>query len=112
MLNQRLAERTREMVARGMVDEVERLLAAGYDESLPAMGGIGYRQFSAVLRGRLDPKEAERLMCRDTIHYAKRQMTWFARDPEVRWIDVDGAGGLEGTTESILKTITQEGLFE
>jgi tRNA dimethylallyltransferase len=111
-LNRRLAERTREMVARGMMDEVARLLAAGHDESLPAMGGIGYRQFSAVLRGRLDAKEAERLMCRDTIRYAKRQMTWFARDPEVRWIDVDGAGGLEGTTESILKTITQEGLIE
>jgi tRNA dimethylallyltransferase len=112
VLNQRLAERTREMVARGMLDEVERLLAAGYDESLPAMGGIGYRQFSAVLRGRHDAKEAERLMCRDTIRYAKRQMTWFARDPEVRWIDVDGAGGFPGTTESILKTITQEGLIE
>jgi tRNA dimethylallyltransferase len=107
-----IAERTREMVARGMMDEVRRLLAAGFDESLPAMGGIGYRQFSAVLRGRLDPKEAERLMCRDTMRYAKRQMTWFARDPEIRWIDVDGAGGLEGTTESILKAITQEGLIE
>ncbi len=111
-LGHRLAERVRQMIARGMMDEVKRLLATGYDESLPAMGGIGYRQFAAALRGRLALEEAARLMIRDTVRYAKRQMTWFARDPEIRWIDVDKAGGLPGTTESILKAITQEGLIE
>jgi len=111
-LSHRLAERVRQMIARGMMNEVKGLLAAGYDESLPAMGGIGYRQFAAALRGRLALEEAERLMIRDTVRYAKRQMTWFARDPEIRWLDVDRAGGLPGTTESILKAITQEGLIE
>lgn len=111
-LNARLAERAREMAARGMMTEVGRLLAAGYDESLPSMGGIGYRQFCAVLRGGLSPAGALRLMIRDTTQYAKRQMTWFARDPEIRWIDVDAAGGLDGATDAILKAITQEGLVE
>ncbi len=111
-LNSRLAERAREMAARGMMDEVRGLLAAGYDESLPSMGGIGYRQYCAVLRGRMTEAEALRLMIRDTTRYAKRQMTWFARDPEIRWIDVDAAGGLDGATDTILKAITQEGLIE
>ena len=111
-LNVRLAERARGMAAHGMMEEVKRLLAAGYDESLPSMGGIGYRQFCAVLRGRLSHAEALRTMIRDTARYAKRQMTWFARDPEIRWIDVDAAGGLDGTTDTILKAVMQEGLIE
>ena len=111
-LRRRLAERARGMVARGMMEEVRRLLEAGYDESLPAMGGIGYGQFAAVVRGRLTGEEALRLMIRDTVRYAKRQMTWFARDPEICWIDVDAAGGVDGAAESILKLITREGLIE
>jgi tRNA dimethylallyltransferase len=111
-LRRRLAERARGMVGRGMMEEVRRLLEAGYDESLPAMDGIGYRQFAAVVRGRLTGEEALRLMIRDTVRYAKRQMTWFARDPEIRWIDVDAAGGVDGAAESILKLITREGLIE
>jgi hypothetical protein len=39
-------------------------------------------------------------------------MTWFARESEIRWIDVDGAGGVEGAAETVLKHITQEGLIE
>jgi tRNA dimethylallyltransferase len=111
-LNRCLAERARAMVSRGMMEEVRQLLAAGYDESLPSMGGIGYREFCAAVRGRMSPDEALRLMIRDTSRYAKRQMTWFARDPEVRWIDVGTAGGTEGVAEAVLKQITQEGLTE
>jgi tRNA dimethylallyltransferase len=56
--------------------------------------------------------EALRLMIRDSCRYAKRQMTWFSRDTEVRWIDVDEAGGIEGATETVLKAVTEEGLIE
>ncbi len=111
-LRLRLAERVHAMVARGIMEEVKRLLEAGYAPSLPAMGGIGYRQFSEVLGGRMAEAEAVRLMIRDTARYAKRQMTWFARDPEVRWLDVDAAGGLDGAAEAIFKMITEEGLIE
>ena len=111
-LNRSLADRARAMADRGMMDEVKTLLAKGYDEALPAMGGIGYRQFAAALAGRMSADEALRLMVRDTCRYAKRQMTWFAREPEVRWIDVDQAGGIEGAAERILKVVTQEGLIE
>jgi tRNA dimethylallyltransferase len=111
-LSRRLAERARTMIARGMMEEVKRLLAAGYTESLPAMGGIGYRQLCRVLRGGLSQEEALRLMIRDTVRYAKRQLTWFARDPEIGWIDVDAAGGVDGVAECIVKQVVREGLIE
>jgi tRNA dimethylallyltransferase len=109
-LARRIAERVRGMVARGMMEEVTRLTAAGYDASLPAMGGIGYRQFTAVLEGRMPEGEAVRLMIRDTQRYAKRQMTWFARDPEIRWIDVDAVGGPAGAAATIEAWARAEGL--
>jgi len=111
-LRRRLAERAREMISRGMMEEVRQLRAAGYGESLPAMNGIGYRQVGDVLRGELTEHEALRLMIRDTIRYAKRQLTWFAKDPEIRWIDVDAAGGVDGAAERIVKLLTEEGLIE
>ncbi|HUG35969.1 MAG TPA: tRNA (adenosine(37)-N6)-dimethylallyltransferase MiaA, partial [Candidatus Limnocylindrales bacterium] len=111
-LDRRLADRVRAMVAGGMMDEVRGLREAGYATTLPAMGGIGYRQLAAVLEGALAEAEAIRLMIRDTRRYAKRQMTWFARDAEIRWLDVDATGGPEGTADAIWKLITEEGLTE
>jgi tRNA dimethylallyltransferase len=111
-LGRRIADRVRAMVARGMMSEVQELLAAGYDEALPAMGGIGYRQFCAVLRGDMTEAEATRLMIRDTTRYAKRQMTWFARDPEVRWLDVDAVGGLDGAARTVEILAREEGVTE
>jgi len=111
-LNAALAERARTMLARGMMDEVRRLLEAGHEEARPPMDGIGYRQLARALRGQMTEEEALRLMIRDTTRYAKRQMTWFSREPEVRWIDVDQAGGIEGAAERILEVVTEEGLIE
>jgi len=111
-LNRHLEERARSMLAGGMMDEVRRLLAAGHDETSPGMAGIGYRQWAAVARGRLSPAEALRLMVRDTQRYAKRQMTWFAREPAIQWLDMDEAGGVEGAAECIHKHILREGWIE
>jgi tRNA dimethylallyltransferase len=111
-LNAALADRARAMLARGMMDEVQRLLEAGHDEARPPMDGIGYRQLALARRGRMTVEEALRLMIRDTTRYAKRQMTWFQREPEIRWIDVDAAGGVEGAAEAVHKHITREGLIE
>jgi tRNA dimethylallyltransferase len=112
VLRVRIAERARGMLARGLIEEVRGLLAKGHDASLPSMGGIGYREFAGVLAGRLAEEEALRLMIRDTIRYAKRQMTWFARDPEIRWIDLDRAGGAEAAADEILEQVTREGMIE
>ena len=93
VLAQRLRDRAAAMVAAGLADEVRALLARGYDPSLPAMQGIGYREFALVVRGALEEAEALRRMQRDTVRYAKRQWTWFAREPGLQWLDVDLCGG-------------------
>jgi tRNA dimethylallyltransferase len=112
VLNRRLEERARGMLAGGMMDEVRHLLEAGYDEDAPGMAGIGYRQFAAVARGRLTESQAFALMVRDTRRYAKRQVTWFTREPGIRWLDMGEAGGPEGAAERIVKEVTREGWIE
>src|SRR5215471_9993626 len=66
-LARRLAARAAAFVDAGLRDEVERLLAKGYDPSLPSLQSIGYREFVRVARGGLDAGEALRLMQRDTV---------------------------------------------
>lgn len=102
-----LEARVDRMIRLGLEEEVRGLLRAGYDEALPSMQGIGYRHFAAVIRGRCSTVHAASLMKRDTKRYAKRQWTWFAREPELRWVDVQAAGGIEGTAELLGKLIEQ-----
>jgi tRNA dimethylallyltransferase len=104
-LARRLAARAQSMVAAGLLDEVRRLLRSGYGPALPAMQGIGYRQFIEVALGRLDAVAALALMQRDTVRYAKRQMTWFVREPGAAWIDVAAAGGAAGVAATIAEKL-------
>jgi tRNA dimethylallyltransferase len=90
-LNARLAARAAAMASAGLADEVKALLARGYDASLPAMQGIGYREFVRVVRGELSVAAAVREMQRETVRYAKRQGTWFAREPGIEWLEVTTA---------------------
>jgi tRNA dimethylallyltransferase len=110
-LRQRLAARAAAMVAAGLADEVRGLLARGYDPTLPAMLGIGYREFVQVVQGTLAQDEALRLMQRDTMRYAKRQWTWFAREPGVQWLDLELAGGPEGAATIIERRLREGGLI-
>ncbi len=110
-LYESLERRVDRMVAQGLERETERLLEAGYDPGLPAMQGIGYRHFVKVLRKEWPEARAIREMKRDTKQYAKRQWTWFAREPGIRWLDVEAAGGIEGAAEQVEKWILQEGLL-
>jgi tRNA dimethylallyltransferase len=92
----RLRARCAAMVEAGLEAEVRALLARGYDASLPAMHGIGYRDFVRVVRGESTEAEARRAMERDTWRYARRQGTWFRREPGVEWVDIEQAGGPGG----------------
>ncbi len=86
-LSDRIDRRTDRMIADGFVEEVRRLLDMGYSESLQSMQSLGYRNMVSFLAGRQSLEEAVRLIKRDTRRYAKRQMTWFAADREVGWLD-------------------------
>jgi tRNA dimethylallyltransferase len=111
-LRRRLGVRAAAMVAAGLGDEVRRLLAHGYDAGLSSMQGIGYREFVQVVRGTLDEAEALRRMQRDTMRYAKRQWTWFARESDIQWLDLGLVGGPEGAAALIERRLRQGGLIE
>jgi len=111
-LARRLVARAATMVGSGLLDEVRGLLARGYDAGLAAMQGIGYRQFAEVEAGRLSAEDALRLMQRDTVRYAKRQVTWFAREPDVTWLDVQAAGGADGVASRVEAMLAKEGIIE
>jgi tRNA dimethylallyltransferase len=105
----RLGARADAMVEAGLLDEVRALRARGYGAALPALQGIGYREFARVADGTLGVEEARRLMQRDTMRYAKRQETWFAREPEVEWID---AGDDDAVAGMIEKKVMMRGFAE
>jgi tRNA dimethylallyltransferase len=108
----RLRIRARAMASAGLLEEVQALLARGYDSTLPALCGIGYREFIGLALGTLDREEAVRRMERETVQYARRQWTWFAREPGLRWIDVGVAGGPDTVAVEIHRIAEEEGLIE
>ena len=85
-LNERIDRRAERMVANGFVEEVQRLLRHGYGGTLKPMRSLGYRHLVAYLAGEGNLEGAVRMIKRDTRRYARRQMTWFAADPEIRWL--------------------------
>ncbi len=85
-LYRRIDRRCEAMLDSGLIQEVESLLEKGYRPELKSMQSIGYRHAVEYLAGRRSLDETRRLFCRDTRRYAKRQLTWFRADPEVRWL--------------------------
>lgn len=85
----RIDARVDRMLQQGLVQEVLRLKEAGLTAKDVSMQGIGYRQILRALDGEYDMEEAVRLIKRDSRHFAKRQLTWFRRERDVIWIDLD-----------------------
>ena len=71
----------------GLVEEVRELLARGVPAASSAMGAHGYRRVVEYLRGRRTLESAVEQTKLDVRHYAKRQMTWFRREPDVEWVE-------------------------
>ncbi len=87
LLAERIELRCRLMLEAGWLDEVRRLLDAGVPVSSPAMRSLGYRELAAVVMGELSLEEAVPEITKQTRQYAKRQMTWFRKEPGVQWLD-------------------------
>ncbi len=86
-LYERIDQRVDEMMAQGLVEEVERLRALGCRKGMVSMQGLGYKEILSYLEGEITMEEAVYLIKRDTRHFAKRQLTWFRREKDVIWID-------------------------
>lgn len=85
----RIDQRVDEMVAAGLEDEVRRLLTSGISPKCTAMQAIGYKEFTQALSGEMTWKEAAEVVKLRSRQYAKRQLTWFGRNPNTRWVRWD-----------------------
>jgi tRNA dimethylallyltransferase len=111
VLYRALDARVDRMLSDGLLDEVGALLAAGFAPTLPSMQGIGYRHLAPAVRERGRLEAGVTAMKRDTRRYAKRQLTWFAREPEVTWIEIDPAD-VTAALHQIKKTLEHSRLFD
>lgn len=86
-LYERINVRVDAMMDEGLVEEVTALKEMGYHRDMVSMQGLGYKEILAYLDGECTLDEAVEIIKRDTRHFAKRQLTWFRREPDVIWVD-------------------------
>lgn len=86
-LYRRLNLRVEQMLQHGLIEEVAGLLAQGYSRDFKALRSIGYKEIVAHLAGELTLEQAVEQIKRDTRRYAKRQMTWFGRENDIKWLE-------------------------
>lgn len=87
VLDRRIADRVEQMWAAGFVEEVRRLERQGLREGLTASRALGYRQILQFLDGELDEQQAKDRTITQTRKFARRQDSWFRRDPRIGWLD-------------------------
>lgn len=88
-LYRRIDTRVDAMFDEGLVKEVKGLMDQGLASALTALQAIGYKEIVSALNGEITLDEARELMKKNTRHLAKRQLSWFHRDPRVNWLDLD-----------------------
>ena len=96
----RIDRRVQQMVRDGLFDEVQRLLDEGLSPACTSMQAIGYKEAALALRGEISRQEAVALIQQNSRRYAKRQLTWFGRDPEAQWIRWDREPDLDEALEA------------
>lgn len=99
----RIDRRVDIMLETGLIREIRQLLDSGISEKCTAMQAIGYKEFVAALRGEGTVEEAAQQVKQASRHYAKRQLTWFRRNPDMHWLRRSPGD----TTEKILSLARQ-----
>jgi tRNA dimethylallyltransferase len=92
LLDERITRRVDVMWERGLIDEVRALEQVGLREGVTASRALGYKQVLAYLAGDISEQDAREQTVRQTRRFARRQESWFRRDPHVHWLDQTGAG--------------------
>ncbi|MBS6646600.1 MAG: tRNA (adenosine(37)-N6)-dimethylallyltransferase MiaA [Clostridiaceae bacterium] len=80
--------RVDQMIENGLIDEVKKLASMGCTRGMVSMQGLGYKEILDYLNGECTLEEAIYVLKRDTRHFAKRQLTWFKRERDVRWLNL------------------------
>ena len=89
MLYQRIEQRVDAMLAGGLIEEVQKLYDRGCRREMTAMQGLGYKEILNYLSGEWSLEKAAEELKKGTRHFAKRQITWFKREKNVEWIDLN-----------------------
>ena len=105
LLYERIDLRVDQMVEQGLVEEVQKLKNMGCTRNMVAMQGLGYKEILDYLDGKTTIEEAIFIIKRETRHFAKRQLTWFKRERDVRWLNLEEFGM---DREKVLNHILEE----
>jgi tRNA dimethylallyltransferase len=101
-LRLRIHKRTQQMIADGLVAEVE-YLCQKYGADLPLLNTLGYQEIKEYLAGKISLEEAKELTVLHTRQFAKRQRTWFRAYPQIEWFDANDPDLLEKVWQRIQK---------
>ena len=105
VLYKRIEQRVDQMMDQGLLEEVRKLAAMGCTRNLVSMQGLGYKELLDYLEGECTLEEAVSTIKRDTRHFAKRQITWFKRERDVRWLNLPD---FHNDSKEVLDHILQE----
>jgi tRNA dimethylallyltransferase len=89
-ISERVMRRVAEQFERGLIDEIRTLLAAGIPETARPFGGLVYRQALEHLHGVRDEAATRALIAQENRRYARRQLIWFRKEPNLVWFDGPG----------------------
>lgn len=107
-LYERIDMRVDAMLKEGLEAEVKKLMDMGCTREMVSMQGLGYKEMIDYLQGDISLEEAVYIIKRDTRHFAKRQLTWFRRERDVRWIHKSDFATEEDILDAMLKQINKE----
>ncbi|MGE5244567.1 MAG: tRNA (adenosine(37)-N6)-dimethylallyltransferase MiaA [Betaproteobacteria bacterium] len=105
LISERVTRRVDEQFARGLLDEIRALLARGVPERARPFGGLVYRQALEHLRGLRDEASTRALIAQENRRYARRQLIWFRKEPNLVWFD--GPGESLTTIEAVNRFVDQ-----
>jgi len=101
----RIERRVDVMIEQGLEHEVKMLMLKGYTRDLVSMQALGYSHFMDYFSNKASREETVELLKRDTKRFAKRQFTWFRREPDARWVDITGLEKAAEIAAQIKKTV-------
>ncbi len=107
-LYERIDRRVDIMMEKGLVREVQELRERGLTSEDVSMQGLGYKQVLESMEGLYDLDEALYRIKRDSRHFAKRQLTWFRREKDVIWVDLDSFPGREAAVDFMEEGIRRQ----
>jgi tRNA dimethylallyltransferase len=103
VLSERVTRRVDQQFARGLLDEIRTLLAGGIPETARPFGGLVYRQALEHLRGVRDEASTRALIAQENRRYARRQLIWFRKEPNLSWFD--GPGESAATIAAVTRLV-------